>query len=360
MIADAMARLRLLPVLSCGPALGPRLAATCALLGASSMAAHATEWASFRQPILATPIDVVLPDRPGAAALADAVFAAFHTVEVEANEWREGTPIAAVNAAAGGRAVAVPAGTLALVRRAVDMGQWSDGAFDATWAALWGVWDFRPGGPQRPPQPEAIAARLPLIDFRQVEIDPRAQTLRLPRAGMKLGLGGIAKGWALDRAAVVLRQAGARDFSVSAGGQVLVGGRKEGRPWRVGIRDPAGGPHDLVAALAVDGKGGAVSVSTSGDYEHAFFHGGVRWHHLLDPRTGWPARNGIRSVSVVSRDATLADAMSTAVFVLGPVRGPVLCAAHPAIGCVIVHEDGHLWVSAALRGALVVVDRPAP
>ena len=151
---------------------------------------------------------------------------------------------------------------------------------------------------------------------------------------MKIGLGGIAKGYALDRAAELLRAHGVRDFLILGGGQVMAGGHKDGKPWRVGIRDPRGEPEDYFATLDVTDA----STSTSGDYERYFVLDGVRYHHILDPRTGMPSK-GLRSVTTVSPDATLADALSTAIMVLGAERGLAL-AESLGVGAVLVDNAG--------------------
>jgi thiamine biosynthesis lipoprotein len=280
-----------------------------------SAPAAAPPFATFRGEAMSTGIALTLPAGPAAEATAREVLALFLALERELSEWRPASPLAAVNEAAGGAAVSVPPDLLAVVRRGVAVAEATGGAFDPTWAALWGVWDFRAAEPRLPDAAE-VARRAALVDYRRLEIDPAAGTLRLPRAGMKVGLGGIAKGWALDRAGELLGARGVDDFLLVAGGQVLARGSRSGRPWQVGVRDPRGPAGDWFAVLpARDG-----SVSTSGDYESYFELGGARYHHVLDPRTGWPTR-GVRSATVVCREATLADALSTALMVLPPERG---------------------------------------
>jgi len=281
---------------------------------------------------MTTRIDVRLPAEQVAEAAT--VFAVFQHVEETANEWKEGSPLAAVNLAAGGAPVAVPPDLMALLQRGVQEGQETEGAFDITWGALWGAWDFRADAPRVPTDAE-LAPRLAHIDYRKLVLDPAAGTAFLPDAGMVLGLGGIAKGWALDRAADTLHQDGVSDFILSAGGQVLLSGTKDGQPWRVGIRDPRGAADDFFASVAASD----LSVSTSGDYERYFVLDGVRYHHILDPRTGRPAR-GLRSATVLCAQATRADALSTALMVLGPERGLALAERLPGVEAVLVDDQG--------------------
>jgi thiamine biosynthesis lipoprotein len=302
-------------------------------------------WRTFSGEAMSTRIQVIVPDRPEAEGDADVVFSIFREAEARLSEWRPNSPLTAVSAGAGGPAVSVPNDVREILAVARRVGYATDGAFDATWAALWGVWDFSEKSAHRVPDPAEIQRRLPLIDYRQIELDPEARTARLAKAGAKLGLGGIAKGWALERAAEALERRGVTAFSLSGGGQVLVRGLKDGRPWRVGVRNPRGGMEDLLGVLEVSN----VSVSTSGDYEHAFEVAGVRYHHILDPRTGWPAR-GLRSATVVMDDATWADALSTAFIVLGRERALWFATWFPGVECLLIDDDGRLWPSRGLVG----------
>lgn len=285
-----------------------------------------------------------------ASEAAQAVFRIFREVDARMSEWKETSPLSAVNRAAGGEPVPVPRDLRRVLHRALDVARLTDGAFDPTWAALWGLWDFRAAEP-RVPETEEIVRRAALVDWTRVEIDDVAGTVRLADPGMALGLGGIAKGWALDRAAEELRRRGFSSFLLTAGGQVMAGGRRhtaEGvRAWEVGIRDPRGGPDDFFARVPVTDA----SLSTSGDYESFFVVDGVRYHHILDPRTGRPAR-GLRSATVVSPDATLADALSTALVVMGADRGMRTVAGMPEVEAVLVDGAGEVTVSPGLEGRL--------
>ena len=312
--------------------------------GTTASAAAPPAYQAFRSPIMTTAIDVQVPSGPGAQRLADGVFAIFRDVDIELNEWKEGTPIATINREAGKHAVAVSANVRQLLREARAVSERSGGAFDVTWAALWGLWDFSETSEHKVPQAQVLAQRLPLIDWRKVEIDEGAGTVRLPVAGMKLGVGGIAKGWALAQAGRWLQAQGVTSYSLSAGGQVLVAGLHGERPWRVGIRNPRGGPDDVLTVLDVRDA----SLSTSGDYEHFFEVGSVRYHHIIDVRTGMPAR-GLRSATVVTADATLADGLSTALMVLGREKALALVASWPGVECALVDDSGKLWLSKGLR-----------
>lgn len=303
--------------------------------------------------VMGTVIDVQLPEAEGAADAVAAVREVFAEVEVTANEWRPGTPLAEINAHAGTPTPA-PEPLRTLLRRSLDIAGTTDGAFDPTWAAVWDQWDFR-SEPHVLPDAAVLAERVKLIDWTRVVIDDEAGTVLLPEAGMKLGLGGIAKGWALDRSAAELRRRGFTDFVISAGGQVMAGGRKGDHAWRVGVRDPRGQRDDSFAMIEVTDA----SVSTSGDYEHTFELDGVRYHHILDPDTGWPAR-GVRSATVICPDATLADALSTAIIVQGVERGLALAERLPDVEAVLVDASGTVHATSGVGERLVTLHAPLP
>ena len=299
---------------------------------------------------MATRIEILLPAR--FASEAERVFAIFRRVDQHMSEWKESSPLSALNRAAGRHPVHVPANLRALIARGIDLGRRTDGAFDITWAALWGLWDFT-ATPVRLPEVQAIARRIALVDYRQIIIDERAGTIYLKRPGMKIGLGAIAKGYALDRSVEYLRRIGVRRFLLSAGGQVYAGGDRHGRPWRIGIRDPRGAAGDHFAVLRVRNA----SVSTSGDYERFIEVKGKRYHHILDPRTGRPS-HGVRSATVIGKDATLADALSTALMVMGPERGLAVVERHRGFECVLVDDAGRLHTTPGAHALMRIQHAP--
>jgi len=295
-------------------------------------------WVTLSCEHMATTISVTVPEGERASRAGAIVSETFAEVDAMMSEWKPGSPLAAVNDAAGIAPVAVPGPLLEVIEDGVRIGAASGGAFDITWAALWGVWDFKAEDP-RLPDPALIDARRELVDFRRVVIDHGAGTVYLPEKGMKVGLGGIAKGYAIDLAVERLRREGFTDFLLVSGGQVYAGGSRGGRPWRVGVRDPRGELGDLLGTVELEDRG----ISTSGDYERYFLIDGVRYHHILDPRTGWPSR-GARAASVVSPRAMLADAVSTGAMVLGPERGADFLREFGVWG-LIVDESGRVSVA---------------
>lgn len=274
-------------------------------------------------------------------------FAEVARIEQVMSEWIPDSPISQVNDSAGAEEVIVPVELVALVRRAVDIGRLTDGAFDVTWRPLGDVWRF--DDTPLPTDSDVDRARA-LVDYTRVEVSP--QSLRLPVEGMALGLGGIAKGYAVDRAAGVLRDRGIERFYIDGGGDIRVGGGANGRPWRVGIRDPRGGPDDLVSVVAMNDA----AVVTSGDYERFRMVEGVRYHHIIDPRTGRPATS-CTSVTVVADSAEWADAMATAVFVLGPEAGLALIEQRSGAEALIVDAEGRILLSTGFNS---LGDEPEP
>jgi len=248
------------------------------------------------------------------------------------SEWKPESEISRINAAAGDEPVRVGEDTMAVVKAGVDVSRWSDGAFDLSWAALRGLYDFRPGEGSVPSR-EEIRRRLPLIEWEDIVVDEEESTVFLRREGMAIGTGGIAKGYALDRAADILEEAGFESFMLFGGGQVQVHGMRGNRPWRVGIQHPRR-PDYFAFLEATEG-----TISTSGDYEHFFVdEEGKRWHHILDPRTGLPVE-GTTSVTVLAPSGLYGDALSTACFVLGPQRCMAMMAEVPGDPEAVVVDD---------------------
>ena len=235
-------------------------------------------------------------------------------VEAIVSEWQPHTDVSRVNEAAGGDPVVVGPETLRLLRIGQEVSGWSEGAFDLTWAALRGLYRFDPNEPPAVPTQREIDARRNLVDYRGVAINVDKRTIRLAKPGMAIGVGGIAKGYALDRVGEMLKSEGYPNYLLFAGGQVQVHGSRGARPWRIGIKHPRDEQNHIGFFELYEG-----SVSTSGDYEHYFLVGSDRYHHIIDPATGRPANRSV-AVTLITSQGAYADALSTACFVLGPAR----------------------------------------
>jgi thiamine biosynthesis lipoprotein len=284
----------------------------------------------------------------------DEAFNEFDRLDALMSTWKDGSDILRLNDAAGKSAVVVSAEVREVLHASQEVSEWTGGKFDVTFAALSGLWKFDHDIDGHVPDRSQIAPRLSLIDYRALQIDDRTGTASLSRAGMRVNLGGIGKGYAVDRAVAILRDAGLSDFMIQSGGDLFVAGRRGDRPWRVGIQDPRGAPDTLFAALELTDA----AFSTSGDYERFFMRDGHRYHHILDPDTGEPAARS-RSVSIMAKSATVSDGLSTGVFILGGDAGMALIEKLPDVEGVIVTAENQVLVSSGLKGRLAVLKSPS-
>lgn len=294
-------------------------------------------------------------DEPSAVTAFEEVFGEFDRLESLMSVWRDASDIQRLNAAAGVHAVPVSPEVREVLGTARRVSDLTGGKFDITFAALADIWKFDQDQDNRVPAAADIQARLPLVDYRAVEVDERAGTAFIARRGVRAHLGGIGKGYAVDRGAAILRRRGIRHFMIQAGGDLYVGGVRGDRPWRVGIRDPRGPAGRSFAALDLSDA----TFSTSGDYERFFIKDGRRYHHIIDPDIGEPAA-GCRSVTIVTDQAVLADALSTGVFVLGPADGMALIERLPQVEGVIVSATNEVLISSGLKERLMVLAQPTP
>lgn len=286
-------------------------------------------------------IDLYGPDAAVLESALDGCFAEFRRIEDELTTWRP-SPLTRLNDAAGRGPQPVPRDLLEVADAALRWARETGGAFDPTFAAVGALWDFK----RRPPLvPDAAAIRSALerVGHTKVRLDRAAGTIELP-AGMRLGLDGLTQGWAVDRAMDLILRAGIRDALVNHSGDIKALGRKEGRPWQVAVKHP----RDKERAIAVIPISNAC-LTTAGDYEHCFELDGVRYHHIIDCRTGYPSR-GCMSATVVGPSAVDCDALDTALCVLSPEEGLALIERLPRFECVLVDMEGKVHLSSGLRG----------
>jgi len=317
-----------------------RTLALLCILGFAPALAQA-EWHSREEAIMGTRVAVELWSED--AALAEramgAVIAEMRRTDELMSTYKPESQLSQVNSHAHERPVEVDADILSVVERGLEMSRLSGGAFDITYASVGYLYDYR--AHQRPTE-AAIAAALPGVDYRQVVVDRETRSIRFLREGVRIDLGGIAKGYAVDRSIEKLRELGIRHAMVNAGGDTRLLGDRRGKPWIVGIRDPRAEGR-MVTRLPLADE----AISTSGDYERYFEEDGVRYHHILVPGTGRSAR-AVRSATVLGPDATLTDALSTTVFVLGVERGMELVARMPGVEAVVVDAEGRIFYSDGL------------
>jgi thiamine biosynthesis lipoprotein len=293
-------------------------------------------------------------DEPAALSAFEAVFREFDRLEDLMSVWRDGSDIVRLNAAAGEQPVPVSPEVREVLLIAHQVSEWTGGKFDVTFGALSGLWkfDYQDKDGTIPDRKEVLR-RLLLINYRDLDVDDRAGTAFLRRKGMRANLGGIGKGYAVDRAVAILRGRGLRDFMIQAGGDMYVAGLRGARPWRLGIRDPRG-PADRSFAVLDLSDG---TFSTSGDYERFFIKDGRRYHHILDLAVGEPAR-GCRSVTLVTDRAVIADALAKGVFILGPEAGMALIERVPGVEGVIVSARNEVLISPGLKNRVILLALP--
>lgn len=272
------------------------------------------EWLQAEQAIMGTRCVVELwsEDRARGQAAIDAVFTEFQRIDALMSTYKPESELSRVNANAAAGPVPVSRELYDLLATSIEYSKLTGGAFDVTYASVGYLYDYRA---HRHPDAEAIASALPGIDYRHIELDPGRLTVRFRRPGVRVDLGGIAKGHAVDQGIAVLQRLGIDRAMVNAGGDTRIIGDRLGRPWIVGIRHPDDANKVVLRIPLTD-----TAMSTSGDYERFFEEDGVRYHHILDPKTGRSASK-LRSVTIIAPTATRTDALTKSVFVMGAEEG---------------------------------------
>jgi thiamine biosynthesis lipoprotein len=260
----------------------------------------------------------------------------------------EASDVCRINAQAGIQPVRVHKEILEMLELARKYRVPSAGAFDATIGPAMDLWGFGGNGPRVPP-PRKLAEALKLVDCNALEINEENQSVFLRKKGMKLDLGAVAKGYATEKALLVLKEHGIRQALIDAGGNIRVLGKNSrNAPWRIGIKDPRKADA-MVAVLSLENS----SAVTSGDYYRYFEAGGKRYHHILDPRTGYPA-TGTMSATAVTEDAGLADVLSTAFFVMKPEQALAMAEKMAGVDLFLVTADRRILHTSGLRGRIEV------
>jgi thiamine biosynthesis lipoprotein len=289
----------------------------------------------------------VVSDSPERAETAiDAAFDEIRHLEKLLSFWTDDSEIAAINRNAGVSAVKVSPETLDIIEKSIFISEKTDGAFDPTIGPVIRLWDFHK---KVLPDRGAVQEALGMVDYRQMSVDEGQSTAFLKKGGMSFDTGGIAKGYAADLAVESLRKAGISSALVAVAGDIRAfGTRPGGKPWRIGIRDPRPRDEDdyLMATIELHDE----AISTSGDYERFFIRDGVRYHHLLDPGTGYPSTR-CQSVTVVADKAVYTDGLATGIFVMGPEKGLKVLRELGYEG-IIVDAEGKTHVTPGLKNRL--------
>jgi len=275
-------------------------------------------------------------------AAAEAVIQEMHRIDRAMSPYKPDSELSRINRDAFAAPVRVSHELFVLLQRAAHFSELSGGAFDITYAAVGQLYDYRAG---TLPTPQAVARARQAVGYRHLHLDADARSVRFAREGMRIDLGGFAKGHAVDTSVALLREFGIAHAIVSAGGDSRVIGDRRGRPWSVAVRDPRRADA-VVAVLPLEDT----SISTSGDYERYFERDGVRHHHLIDPKTGESPRT-LCSVTILADDGLTCEALSKCVFVMGLDKGMRWVESLPGVDAIVVDAAGALHVSSGLLDA---------
>lgn len=262
--------------------------------------------------------------------------------------------VSRINSNAGKQPVKVHDDTFEVIKKALEYAEISNGVFDITIYPIVKLWGITSEHPRVPTEAE-IQDKLRFVDYRNVVLNEAEKTVYLKEPGMGIDLGAIAKGYAADEVARILKEEGVVHALINMGGNVVaMGGKPNGQPWRIGVQDPrAEGARRHIAIIEVmDG-----SVVSSGDYERYFEEAGKRYHHIFDPSTGYPANSGLMATTVVAPNSIDADALSTTVFVMGVERGLELVDKLEGIDALAITFDKKIYTSKGLKGKLIVTDK---
>jgi thiamine biosynthesis lipoprotein len=298
-------------------------------------------WVGDAIDLMGTRVSVELwaDDEARGEQLVAEVMAEYHRVDDAMSTYKPDSEISRVNARAAEAPMVISDELFRIVERSLELSAASGGAFDITYDSVGYLYDFR--ARQRPSDSQ-IAERLTAVDYRHIVLDRERRTIFFKTAGVRINLGGIAKGYVVERAAAMLRARGVEHALLNAGGDTRVIGDRRGQPWIVGIRHPRVADEVVTRLPLVD-----EAISTSGDYERYFEENGRRYHHIINPATGRPTE-GILTVTVIGPDGTMTDGLDTAIFVLGAEKGLALIEAYPEYETIIVDATGKVSYSKGL------------
>ena len=298
-------------------------------------------WASREEAIMGTAVRAELwtNNRGAGEAAIDAVMHEMHRIDHAMSPFKPHSELSCINRDAANGPVQISEEMFRLIARSIEFSELSGGAFDITYASAGCLYDYR----QRiKPSDEALARAQAAIGYKNLILDAKARTIRFARDGVRIDLGGFAKGHAVDNAAAILKRRGIRHAIVSAGGDSRVVGDRRGRPWTIGVRHPRR-TGEVVAVLPLED----VAISTSGDYERYFERDGVRCHHVIDPKTG-KSPGGVHSVTILAPDGLTSEGLSKSVFVMGIEKGMRLIESQHGVDAVVVDAAGGLHYSSGL------------
>jgi len=317
-----------------------RFIAACAVL-LWSVSAQA-DWHQRDDAIMGTSIHVELwqDNADQANRLIDAVMAEMKHIDDTMSPYIKTSELYRINALASTKPQVISQELFDLIKQSIAISELSGGAFDITYASVGYLYNYRE---HKKPSAEQIDSLLPAINYRWIKLDAATHSIFFTHANVKIDLGGIAKGYAVDRSIELLQKAGVQNALVSAGGDTRMLGDRHGRPWMVGIRHPRDRTKNAVM-LPLEN----VAISTSGDYERFFEENGTRYHHILSPKTGKSA-HVVQSVSILGPSATMTDGLTKIIFVNGVEKGMPVVESVAGYDAIVIDNEHRVHYSKGLQ-----------
>lgn len=263
------------------------------------------------KPLIGTIINLSLiaPNEEIAQRAANEVFNKIIHIENIMSPYKSQSDIFRINNEAWEKPVIISSETFSLIQTSLEISSITDGNFDITFESISHLWNFSKN-PFIPPQNREVLRNLPLVNYKWIQPDKKHSSIKIQKKGVKIGLGAIAKGYSIKKGIECLKSIGIRDAILEAGGDLQVIGKKFNKPWHIGLKHPR--KNNIILTINLNNMD---SIATSGDYERCAFHNNIRYHHIIDPKTGYPSK-GFASVSVLSKNPVYADSLATALFVM--------------------------------------------
>jgi thiamine biosynthesis lipoprotein len=305
--------------------------------------AYSSNLFKYHQVLMGTVVEITLvsESEEEAKKMALQAFQEIKRIEGLMSPWIESSDISQINRSGGKGWRKVSPETMEVIKTAQKIAELSEGGFDVTIGPLVELWR-RARQKGIPPSNQEVKRTLNLVNFKELSVDP-GRGVYLKKEEMSVDLGGIAKGYAVDKAFELLKNHGCKNLIVNAGGDLRAGGTKFDQPWTIGIQHPRESQKNMARVSISD-----EAIATSGDYEKFFIHQGKRYHHILNPKDGFPT-DGCQSVTIIGKDGMMTDALATTAFVLGPEKGYALCQKLEGVECLIVDREGKRILSPGLK-----------
>lgn len=297
---------------------------------------------SKKEFLMDTEVEIILPQ--GNEEDFTAAFTEMRRVEKLMNVYDPESEISRVNRLADKEPIKISKEIFEVLKEALRYSRLTSGAFDVSIRPLSHLWGTK-GKLKEIPEAREIEERLPLVNYRNIILDERNQTVEFKREGMAIDLGGIAKGYALDCAIRVLKERGVKEVLINAGGDIKVTGKRD---WKIGLQHPRKEDEVLVVIKLKD-----QAIATTGDYQRYFIREGKRYHHIINPKTGYSAVECM-SVTIIGPSAIQTDILATGVFILGPEKGMELIKSLESTEGIIINAQGQIFLSPGLKGKLQI------